>query len=340
MKYKKYLIAGVIAFVLALVLSAAIIRKTYTDNLKPIGNSTQKIVFTVRPGSTTAEIADGLKDKGLIRSDWAFEWYARNHMLRGEVKHGTYLLSQSLSIPKIFQILSSGEVAQDLVTILPAQRLDQIRDALINKYGFSAKSVDLALKPTQYRNHPALTDKPKSASLEGYLYPESFHKTAETTPKQIISLSLDEMDARLTPELRQAFSSAGLTVHEAVILSSIVEQEVSSDYDRARVAQVLLKRYRSGINLAADPTAFYEAKAKGDKPTVTYDSPYNTYLYPGLPPGPIGNVSESSLEAVAYPAQTDWLYFVSGDDGKTYFSKSLEKHQELTRRYCKKLCAQ
>jgi UPF0755 protein len=148
------------------------------------------------------------------------------------------------------------------------------------------------------------------------------------------------MGARLTPQIRQAFSAAGLTVHEGVILASIVEQEVDSDYDRARVAQVLLKRYRAGIRLQADPTAFYEARMKGDRPTVTYDSPYNTYLHTGLPPGPIGNVSESSLQAAAFPAQTDWLYFVSGDDGRTHFSKTLEKHQELTRRYCKKLCAQ
>jgi UPF0755 protein len=92
--------------------------------------------------------------------------------------------------------------------------------------------------------------------------------------------------------------------------------------------------------LQSDPTAFYGAAKDGQEPSLRHDSPYNTYLYKGLPPGPISNVSESSLRAVAFPAQTDWLYFVAGDDGKTHFSKTLEKHNELTRKYCKKLCGE
>ncbi len=148
------------------------------------------------------------------------------------------------------------------------------------------------------------------------------------------------MHHRLTPELREAFSRQGLTVHQAVTLGSIIEQEVSNEPDRAQVAQVFLKRYKSDISLGSDPTAFYGAIKDGKEPSVGYDSPYNTRIYKGLPPGPIGNVSESSLNAVANPAGTDWLYFVAGDDGKTHFSKTLEEHEELTRRYCTKLCNQ
>jgi UPF0755 protein len=198
--------------------------------------------------------------------------------------------------------------------------------------------VDAALDPALYINHPALTDKPKGANLEGYLYPESFQKTADTTPKHIIKLSLNEMQLRLTPDIRQAISKQGLTLHQAITIASIIEQEVSNPIDRAQAAQVFLKRYRSDMPLGSDPTAFYGARLDKKSPSVSYDSPYNTRIHKGLPPGPIGNVTDQSLKALAFPAGTDWLYFVSGDDGRTHFSKTLEEHQALTKKYCTKLC--
>jgi UPF0755 protein len=146
------------------------------------------------------------------------------------------------------------------------------------------------------------------------------------------------MQLRLTPEIRQAFSSQGLTVHQGVILASIVELEVSAAPDRAQAAQVFMKRYKSNMPLGSDVTAFHGAIIAGKEPSIGYDSPYNTRLRTGLPAGPVSNVTESSLQAVANPAQTDWLYFVSGDDGKNYFSKTLQEHEELTKKHCTKLC--
>lgn len=331
------IISSVIA--LLLIVSAVIVRQSYQANLQPVSNDKTKHVVTIAPGSTTAAIADALKAKGVIKSDWAFEWYVRNHELRDELKAGTYLFSQSQSVPDIVDTLVDGKVATDLVTILPAQRLDQIRATFI-KAGFSEQSVDAALDPTQYADHPALRDKPKDASLEGYLYPESFQKTGATKPSDIVRLSLDEMNLRLTADVRQAISKQGLTLHQAIILASIVEKEVSNNADRSQVAQVFLKRYRDNMMLGSDVTAFYGAIKAGQAPSVVFDSPYNTRLHVGLPPGPISNVSESSLKAVAFPAQTDWVYFVAGDDGKTYFSKTLDEHNALVQQHCKKLCSE
>ena len=110
--------------------------------------------------------------------------------------------------------------------------------------------------------------------------------------------------------------------------------------DRPVVAQVFLKRYKEDMRLGSDVTAYYGARLAGKEPSLGYDSPYNTRLHSGLPPGPISNVSAGSLEAVAFPAQTDWLYFVAGDDGITHFSKTLQEHEALTAKYCKKLCSQ
>lgn len=328
------------AVVITLLIAGIIlIRKVYTDNLKPVSTIKKSHVITIEPGSTTSVIADNLYAKGAIRSDWAFEWYVRNHELRDQLKAGTYLVDETQSVEEIVNLIVKGKITSNLVTILPGKRLAQVRDSLIQA-GFSEADVDASLEPEQYADHPALTDKPADASLEGYLYPESFQKTGQTTAKQIIGLSLDEMQLRLTPDIRQAFSRQGLTVHQAVTLASIVEQEVSNPADRAQAAQVFIKRYKSDISLGSDPTAFYGAILDGKEPSVNYDSPYNTRLRKGLPPGPIGNVTEGSLTAVAFPAQTDWLYFVSGDDKKTHFSKTLQEHEDLTRKYCTKLCNQ
>jgi UPF0755 protein len=324
---KKITLAVGLLLIIAIVSSAALVRKAYENNLKPFSASNAGIVVTIEPGTSPAEIAEELKEKGVIRSDWALEWYVRNHNLRDKLKAGTYLFRPSQSVQEIVEQLAEGKVATNLVTIVPGKRLSQIKKDLI-KAGFSPANVDKALDFRQYGSHPALTDKPKDASLEGYLYPESFQKTAETDARQIIRKSLDEMQLHLTPEIRSGFNKQGLTVHQGIILASIVEQEVSIEEDRPTVAQVFLKRYKAGILLQSNAT---DAYAKIDKA-------YDSYKNKGLPPGPISNMIDSSLKAVAYPSQTDWLYFVSGDDGRTYFSKTLEEHQALVREHCKKLC--
>jgi UPF0755 protein len=316
------------------------IRKVYTDNLRALNTSQQSHLITVPSGASTKEIGAILKKANLIRSSWAFEWYIRNHNLRDRLQAGTYSLRPSLSIEQIADVLTEGRVDVGLVTILPAQRIDQIKQVFINKYGFDPKDVDDSLNPDNYVDHPALVDKPRGASLEGYLYPESFQKTADTKPETIVRQSLDEMQKHLTPELRTGIVRQGLTVHEGVILASIIEQEVGKQSDRATVAQVFLKRRQMDMPLGSDVTAFYGAIKDGKTPSLTYDSPYNTLIHKGLPPGPISNVSDSSLQAVANPSPTDYLYFVAGDDGITYFSHTLQEHEALTQAHCKKLCNQ
>jgi len=155
----------------------------------------------------------------------------------------------------------------------------------------------------------------------------------------------------LTPDVRSSLAAQGLSVYQGIILASIVEQEIPSaplapKDDRRKAAQVFLKRIRTGMQLGSDVTAKYGAINDGRKDLVnnnsfaylTYDSPYNTRLHDGFPPGPIGNVTADGLDAVAHPAGTDYLYFVAGDDHVTYFSNTLEEHQALTAQHCKKLC--
>lgn len=315
-------IAGIAALV---VLAATIlVRQSYFKGLEPVaaGNQTAQRV-TVKRGATLDQIVKQLKDAGLIRSPWAFKLYVGSKNARDALQAGTYSFSPSQSVSQIVVQLSHGKVATDLVTIVPGQRLDQIRTTLTN-YGFNQADVDVAMNPALYRGNPALVDKPAGAGLDGYIYPDSYQKDGSTKPQQIIEKALVEMNKALTPERRRAFATQGLSTYEAISLASVVENEVSRPEDRAQVAQVFLSRLKAGIALQSDAT----------KPQ--FDS-YNTR---GLPPSPISNVTVSSLQSVASPANTDWLYFVSGDDGTTHFARTLDEHQANVAKYCHKLCSQ
>ena len=312
-------------------------RRYYHQSLKPVSANQKTVSVTIPTGSSVADVSKILFEKKLIRNEWAFKQYIRNNDLQDKILAGTYAIAPSQSVQDIVDIITKGKISSKLVTVKPGQRIDQLKQSLINN-GFNSDEVEAAFDPANYAGHPALVDKPTGASLEGYLYPESFQKTAETTPMQIVTASLDEMQKRLTPEIREAFSRQGLSTHRAVILASMVEREVDSVEDRRQVAQVFLKRLNINKRLESDATASYGAILDGQEPSLTYQSPYNTYYNDGLPAGPISNVSESALAAVANPANTDWLFFVSGDDGTTYFSKTLEEHEALTAQHCKKLC--
>lgn len=339
---KKIIALAIVGVVLlTLVIGAWKIRDTYYQNLKPLAATDNIIVVTIAPGSSVAEVGLLLEQKGVIRSATAFEWYIRSKNIRDKLQAGSYGFSPSQSVQEVVDFIVTGKIATDLFTILPSQRLDEIEAKFVTEFvknGFTKEQVQAAFDATLYASSPALTDKPKSASLEGYLYPESFQKTADTTPQTILKASLDEMAKALSPDVRAGITKQGLTVHEGVILASIIEKEVSNEADKKKAAQVFLKRYKQGMQLGSDVTAYYGAEVAGLTRSVFTDTPYNTRIYNGLPPGPISNVTASSLNAVANPATTDYLYFVAGDDGITYFSNTLKEHEALTAAHCKKLC--
>lgn len=322
---------------LLLLLATVAIWRFYEVNLKPVSSSAVAQTIEIASGSTPSQIADQLHTTGLIRNAWTFEAYVRHKALGEDLQAGTYSLSPSQSVQDIVAQLTHGKVSTQLVTILPGQRLAQIKQSLIND-GFSEADVTAALEPTQYEGNAALVDKPAGNSLEGYLYPDSFQRTGSTTVSQIIQESITEMQNHLTPDIRAAFAREGLSTYQGIILASIVTQEVNTVSDRAQAAQVFLKRMSIGMPLGSDITAMYGSRLAGQGTSLSYDTPYNTLIHTGLTPTPVSNVDNSALQAVAHPASTDWLYFVAGDDGTTHFSHTLEEHQALTQQYCHKLC--
>lgn len=339
-RWPRRLLFITLSAIVIILVATFIARRGYQHELGPENvHDDQVQLMTISSGESTEAIAQELQTKGVIHSAEAFELYVSSKQERDGLEAGTYNFSPSESVQEIVSQLTHGKIAADLVTILPGQRLSQIEQSFMND-GYSSADVSAAFNNTaQYDNEPIMSVKPASASLEGLLFPDSFQKDASTALEQIIRESLTEMNGKLTPSIRSSFASEGLSPYQGLVLASVVEQEVSSQPDRNQVAQVFLSRLSQGMPLGSDVTAYYGAIVAGQAPSVSYNSPYNTLINKGLPPTPISSVSESSIEAVAHPAKTAWLYFVTGDNGITYFSKTLAQHEALTQQYCHKLCS-
>jgi UPF0755 protein len=312
-------------------------RAWYSNSLNAVSSSTQTQYFTVESGMSLPDIAKGLQNAKLIRSARAFTTYVRSNEDQDKLQAGTYVLSPSLGVEEIVQKMVKGDVAKNLLTILPGKRLDQVEDAFI-KAGYTQAQVEAAFNPATYAGHPALASLPAGATLEGYLYPDSYQKEVGTPAEVIIKDSLDEMAKHLTPDAVSGFAAQGLNPYQGITLASIVLQETVSPADMPTVAQVFLLRLKKNVALGSDVTAFYASDIAHQPRSVAIESPYNTRIHPGLPPGPIGNVTGDALAAVAHPNNTDYLFFVAGDDGKVHFTHTQAEHEAAVKQFCTKQC--
>ncbi len=307
----------------------------YNQSLTPVDKNAAAKLFRVETGDTADSIGQRLVSEGFIRSDLAFKIALRLEGKASAIKAGAYQLSPAESTHDIIAKLVSGKPDTIRLQISPGIPLNKVREQII-KGGFSAESVDVALAK-QY-DHPLLKDKPADASLEGYLFPDTYFIDLNQSPEALLEKMFDILYQKIqTGNLMPSFVAEGLNMHQAITLASVIEKEVGPS-DRAHVAQVFLKRLRTDMPLGSDATFVYAAAQMGVVATPDLDSPYNTRLVTGLPPGPISNVSYSSLEGLAHPTQTDDLYFVSGDNGINYFSKTLPEHEQNVAKYCHVKC--
>ncbi|MEO7617698.1 MAG: endolytic transglycosylase MltG [Candidatus Saccharibacteria bacterium] len=309
---------GVIGFVFV------VMYINYRLGLHAASKSQVAQTFVVERGETAPKIADHLKAAKLIIDRSAFITYVNFHGLRPRIQAGTYSLRPSLSVPEIADILAHGRTQADRLIIPEGYTLAQIRTASA-KFGISTADFNAAM--TAPHTQSFLAGKPPSVDLEGYLFPDSYQIEKGTSASSLIDQMLTTFGRRVGSSYVQAFTAQGLNLHQALTLASIVEKEVSNANDRPIVAQVFLKRYKLGMPLGSDVTTQYAADQAGVAFNLELNSPYNTRKFSGLPPGPICNPGLSSLDAVAHPAMTDYLYFLAGRDGKTYFAKTYAEHQ-------------
>lgn len=306
----------------------------YAHALSPRTAEQSYAVVTITNGSTTGQIATTLENHGVIRSAFAFRIYAKVHSVT-TLQAGDYRLSSNQAVPAIIKTIANGDVTSVNVTIPPGLRQDQII-ALLQKDGYSKQALEAGLE--KVRSQELLKGLPASTQLEGYLFPDTYKISPETTPAELFTTMLNNFQTKVTPQIKQGVAEQGLTLHQAVILASIIQKEASDATIQPTIAQVFLKRFKEGVPLGSDVTYKYAAAQFGAPDSPDSNSPYNTRKVTGLPPTPIANFNLSALQAVAAPAGTDYNYFVAGDDGIIHFSRTLEEHQSFIQKYCHKLC--
>lgn len=310
----------------------------------PVSADTTPVVFRVEPGDTAADIAAALERRGLIRSARVFRLLVEREGVGHRLAAGEYELSPAMSAQEVIAILAAGQVRQGArITIPEGWRAEEIAwklEALAP--GVGAEYLNVVYGGELFA---AELELPPGASLEGFLFPDTYEWRVEEGAEALVTRMVGEFLRHFDPERRELVARRGLSPREAVTLASIVEREAVRPEERPLIAGVYYNRLALGMPLQADPTVQYAlAEPRVPAPAGVlwkYDltladlevpSPYNTYRRPGLPAGPICNPGLASLDAVVRPAATDALYFVARGDGSHAFARTLDEHLANVRR--------
>jgi UPF0755 protein len=305
--------------ILLLAFSAWLAVSLFLPTAPPYPDEQHTLVFP--PGTSAITIAARLKDAGVIRSEYAF--LVLHGLRHRRLKAGEYAFLHPASALEIYQRLARGDVFVHTVVIPEGFNIFNIADALARAGVCSREEF---LQVAQHDTALISDLDPQAPSLEGYLFPDTYGFSRRQTPHEMAEI--------MVRRFRQEAREIGLTsdVHRVVTLASIVEKETSLPEERPVVASVMLNRLARNMGLNTDPSVIYASllahKYDGTirQSDLHLDSPYNTYKYAGMPPGPIANPGRSSLQAAMHPAQTDYLYFVANNHGGHNFSSTIEEH--------------
>ncbi|HUS88365.1 MAG TPA: endolytic transglycosylase MltG [Desulfosporosinus sp.] len=306
-----------------------------TKPYSPTGNS-EKI--TITPGTTAAQLAEELQQRHLIRSAWVFRYLVRAQQTEFKIYVGDYLLTPAMSPDEMIKRLLNSSVAlvTNRVTIPEGYTTEQIIELLVQK-GIGSKEEFTKVVTEDGFTYPFLKDAPKGIHrLEGYLFPNTYDIDKKTSPHAVIDLLLQQFAKELTPEVQKQLDTIKLSVPQWVTLGSLVEKEAVKASDRPLIAAVFMNRLKIGQPLQSCATIQFllgTPKEKLFDKDLQIPSPYNTYLHSGLPPGPIANPGQASLQAALHPTQTDFLYFVAKKDGYHAFAKTYAEHLKNVKLY-------
>jgi len=229
---------------------------------------------------------------------------------------------------------------ENKVTIIEGWRLKDIASDLAKEGIVSEEDFMSAAAIDNWRDRYEFLNDPRIKSLEGFLFPDTYNFFVEVTANDIIKKLLDEFDHKVTDKMRADLKSQKCSLYDAIILASILEREISNmpshDGERDIVADIFWSRIKIGMGLQSDATVNYVTGKTSTRPTLkdlAIDSPYNTYKYRGLPPGPINNPSLASIKSAIYPQASDYLYFLTDENSNAYFAKTYAEHQANIRKY-------
>ncbi|NLY29361.1 MAG: endolytic transglycosylase MltG [Firmicutes bacterium] len=292
-------------------------------------------IIHISPGASGSDIAELLRQEGIIRSQRAFNAAVRLMGLEQSLKAGDYQLSPGMDLLKVMEHLEAGQVATVRVTIPEGLTLDAVADrlaaqGLVDKERFLTLARDDSLI---YGDNPPI-EKP-TRSLEGYLFPDTYFFVRNQPEEEIIKRMVHRFVQVVEPLKETASLPAGFTWHDIVTLASIIEKEVMVAREAPIVSAVFWNRLRIDMPLQSDPTVQFilQESRKLYYSDLATDSPYNTYKYKGLPPGPIASPGLNSIKAALEPADVDYLYFVAKGDGTHAFSRTFQQHRQARARY-------
>jgi UPF0755 protein len=305
----------------------------------PASDDPSTVPFVVEIGETAYSISDRLLEQGLITNADLFRLFLRYNGLDAKLEAGDYVLRRNMNFREIAEALQEASFEEVTVSIPEGWRAEQIAEKLTAE-GIMDGAVFLAfVRQGTGIDHPLLADHPAGTSYEGYLFPDTYRIPANGSPEDLIVRMLDNMAGKLPPNALDMAAGQGYNFRDILTVASIVEREAVVAEERPTIASVYLNRLAQGMYLQADPTVQYAMGYQTDtgqwwKTPVTLDeysqvnSPYNTYMNPGLPPGPIANPGADSILATLNPAQTDFLFFMGcGGEGAHLFANNYAEHE-------------
>jgi len=285
-------------------------------------------VVVIEKGQTGTEIADMLFERGLIRSTQGFKLWLYLSGTNDKLQTGHYQIPNKVTVRELISLLQEGHVESIRVTIPEGYTVGDI--AIVLEKNQIMKAKDFLAEAKTYVPYPYMKGtKPATYPVEGFLFPSTYEIPVGATPRDVIQMMADEMNRYLTPAVKKQIQAQHMSIHDFVTLASIVERESLFDADRPTIAGVFKKRLAHGIPLQSDATISYVLGYAKENVTIgdtQLQSPYNTYVSKGLPPGPIANPGKKALDAVLHSENTDYLYFVADKEGHNHFSKSYEEH--------------
>lgn len=302
-----------------------------TDPVRRAGDPPHEL--TVRPGQSAANVAQALADLGLVKHPLLFRALVFHRGAGRSLQAGEYVFDGSPSLDDIVDKLVAGDVARYEVTFPEGKTYEEMAAIA------AARGVDREAFLKAARDPAPIQDlDPDAKDLEGYLFPDTYEVTRKPDGPRLVARMLERFREVVVP-LRPQLQERDLSLRRLVTLASIVELETARADERPRIAAVFLNRLAKGMLLQTDPSVIYALRQRGTwdgnirKPDLQLDSPYNTYRFPGLPPGPLAAPGRDSLLAVLSPAPTKDLYFVSRNDGSHEFSEDLASHERAVTRF-------
>ena len=304
----------------------------YSSGLNAVSaNAAAEMQVVIPRGSSLKAIADILKKENIIRDSLVFELYCQLNDRSDSIKAGKYSISSSMRVPEIVEVIVSGKAIVDTLkfTIPEGYKLEQIVEKLSSLGVVSKEEIESALDAKKY-DYGFISQIPdREKKLEGYLIQDTYEIYKDTTAQAIIDNLLERFDEIFTEEYKSRAKELDMTMDQVVVLASIIEREAKLDNERKTISAVFHNRLKKNMMLQSCATVQYLFKEQKD--VLSYkdleiQSPYNTYINAGLPPGPIASPGLKSIEAALYPEDTDYLYFVARDDGSHIFTRTYGEH--------------